>query len=570
MLSALHIENIALIESADLSFGEGLNVLTGETGAGKSIILDAISALMGERVSRDLIRSGAKSAMVSGVFSGLPDLPWFSEMGIGPDENGELSITRQMTADGKNTCRVGALPCTVVQLRGLGRQLINIHGQHDSQQLLDEHSHLAYLDSFGGLEPLLLDFRQAYDVLLSLQDKMAALRMDEAEKSRRIDTLRFQIQELERAKLVPGEVEALDERRALLRNSGKLTDAVEQAHLALSGDEDQAGAAALLSEAANALSYVASLSSDMEETTNALSELRFAADDIAERIRDLRDRFDFSPDELDQIEGRLDLLYRLRKKYGDTTEDMLAFLQRCREELDEIELADDTLLRLEKEHQIQRQLAEEKAGLLTLARQKAGETLREKIETELSQLDMPKVRFSAEITAKTGALPMDQTGMDDVRFLMSANVGEDQKPIAKVASGGELSRIMLALKNVLAENDPITTLIFDEVDAGISGRAAEKVAQKMGRLASHRQLLCVTHLAQIAAMADWHFSVQKAERQQRTHTDVMLLSRADRIAELARLTGGSHLSDVMLRSAQELLEQAEKSKLTAGNKGETG
>lgn len=560
MLSLLHIENIALIESADLSFGDGLNVLTGETGAGKSIVLDAIGALMGERVSRDLIRTGEKSALVSGVFCQLAPLPWFEEMGIFPDENGELSITRQLTADGKNVCRVGGRPCTTAQLRSLGRQLINIHGQHDSQQLLDEHTHLSYLDSFGELGPLLTRFQEAYQNLTALRRQMDALKMDEAEKSRRIDTLQYQIQELARAELRPGELEELSERRQLLRNSGKFMEALEEAYFALSGNEDQSGAVDLLSDAEHALGSVSALSGELEQTAELLSELRYSASDLAERIRDLKDQFDFSPSELDRLEGRLDVLYRLRKKYGDTTEDMLAYLERCRTELEEIQMADDTLLRMEKRYDSLLQEATEQALELRKARIEAGERLRIKIEEELRQLDMPKVQFFTELTPKTGELLMDQTGMDDVQFLMSANLGESLKPIQKVASGGELARIMLALKNVLAENDPISTLIFDEVDAGISGRAAEKVAAKMAKLAKHRQLLCVTHLAQIAAMADLHFFVQKGERNMRTHTEVIPLSKEERIAELARLTGGTLISKVILQGAEELLEQAENYK----------
>ena len=557
MLSLLHIENIALIESADLTFGEGLNVLTGETGAGKSIVLDAISALMGERISRDLIRTGEKSALVSGVFCQLPPLPWFEETGVYPDENGELLITRQMMADGKNICRVGGLPCTALSLRSLGRQLINIHGQHDSQQLLDERTHLAYLDSFGTLEEQLEAYRSSYDKLMELRRKMDALVMDEGEKSRRIDSLTYQIQELERASLVPGEEEGLTERREILRNSGKLMDAIERAYFSLSGDEDERGAASLLSEAEGALSHVSGISSELGEIADSLAELRFAADDMAERIRDLRNRFEFSPDELDQVESRLDTLYRLKKKYGQSIGDMLAFLGRCKEELEQIEMAGDTLQRLEKEIEALRTEAVEKGKALTLARQEAAERLQKRIEEELRQLDMPKVQFHTEISPKQGVLSMDQTGMDDVQFFMSANLGESLKPIQKVASGGELARIMLALKNVLAENDRISTLIFDEVDAGISGRAAQKVAEKMGALAKNRQILCVTHLAQIAAMADLHFSVQKGERETRTYTMVTSLSREERVLELSRLTGGSHISDAILKGSEELLRQAE-------------
>lgn len=556
----LHIENIALIESADISFGDGLNVLTGETGAGKSIVLDAISAVMGERVSRDLIRTGEKSALVSGVFCQIPSLPWFDEMGIAPDENGELLISRQMTADGKNICRVGGMPCTASQLRFLGRQLVNIHGQHDSQQLLDERTHLAYLDSYGGLQDKLAEFRTAYDKLMELRRKMDALAMDEAEKARRVDTLQYQIQELERAELQAGEVEELSERREILRNSGRLMDAVERAYLSLSGDEEQLGAVALLVDAERALSSVSSITNEMGEISDSLAELRFAADDMVERVRDMRDAFEFSPQELDQVEARLDTLYRLNKKYGGTTEEMLNYLNRCQEELQQIEMADETMEKLDQEYQKLLSKAQKKAQQLSVARKEAGIQLQQKIEEELRQLDMPKVQFFTDIQPKSGELSMDQTGIDEVQFFMSANLGESLKPIQKVASGGELARIMLALKNVLAENDPISTLIFDEVDAGISGRAAQKVAEKMGHLASRRQILCVTHLAQIAAMADLHFSVQKGEWDQRTHTLVTELSKEERTEELARLTGGSHVSSAILQGADELLSQAEQFK----------
>ena len=557
MLSLLHIENIALIESVDISFQEGLNVLTGETGAGKSIVLDAISALMGERTSRDLIRTGEKSALVSGLFRSLPTLSWFEEMGICPDENGELLVTRQIMADGKNLCRVGGLPCTVVQLRALGRQLINIHGQHDSQQLLDEDSHLAYLDSFGGLGLQLEDYRQAFQQLTRIQREMDALHMDEGEKSRRMDTLRYQIGELERAGLSSGEEEALVERRDLLRNSGKLMDAVEQAYLALFGDEDRAGAADLLGEAEGAMASVSRLAGETAALADSLAELRYSACDLAERLRDLRDRFDASPGELDQVESRLDILYRLKKKYGTTTEEMLLYLERCRQELDGMEMSGDKLARLEQQYGKALAEAMERAVYLSEARRCAAEELREKIQEELRQLDMPKVRFQAELEPKTGRPPLDQTGMDQVQFFMSANVGEDLKPIQKVASGGELARIMLALKNVLTENDTVSTLIFDEVDAGVSGRAAQKVAEKMGALGTKRQVLCVTHLPQIAAMADLHFLVQKGEREGRTYTEVTSLSRADRREELARLTGGVHVTEAIRQGAEELLTQAE-------------
>lgn len=557
MLSLLHIENIALIDRADIAFGPGFNVLTGETGAGKSIIIDAIGAVLGERTSRDLIRTGEKSALVTALFRDLPNLPWFQETGIGPDENGELLISRKLQGDGKNLCRVGGVPCTVVQLKALGSQLIDIHGQHDGQQLLDETCHLGYLDSFGGLGGPLADYQEAYAALDQLRRQIAALQMDEAEKARRIDTLQFQIGELERADLRPGEEEELEERKTLLRSADKLMAAVEGAYSALFGTDSQDGAASLLAQAEGELSRVAEASGELSRLSAAVSELRYGAEDAAEGLRALRDDLDFSPGELDQVEDRLDQLHRLKKKYGATVQEMLDYLSRCRQELDQMELADDTLSKLKKQRKAQLALTREKAEDLSQRRRQAAEQLKARIEEELRQLDMPKVRFQVDFAPKPGKLGLDETGMDEVSFLMSANVGETLKPIAKVASGGELSRIMLALKNVLAENDDIMTLIFDEVDTGVSGRAAGKVAQKMSRLSRNCQVLCVTHLPQIAAMSDCHYAVQKGEKDGRTYTSVTELDREGRRAELARLTGGEHLSSAILEGAEELLREAE-------------
>lgn len=557
MLSLLHIENIALIDRADIAFGPGFNVLTGETGAGKSIIIDAIGAVLGERTSRDLIRTGEKSALVTALFRDLPNLPWFQETGIGPDENGELLISRKLQGDGKNLCRVGGVPCTVVQLKALGSQLIDIHGQHDGQQLLDETCHLGYLDSFGGLGGPLADYQEAYAALDQLRRQIAALQMNEAEKARRIDTLQFQIGELERADLRPGEEEELEERKTLLRSADNLMAAVEGAYSALFGTDSQDGAASLLAQAEGELSRVAEASGELSRLSAAVSELRYGAEDAAEGLRALRDDLDFSPGELDQVEDRLDQLHRLKKKYGATVQEMLDYLSRCRQELDQMELADDTLSKLKKQRKAQLALTREKAEALSQRRRQAAEQLKTRIEEELRQLDMPKVRFQVDFAPKPGKLGLDETGMDEVSFLMSANVGETLKPIAKVASGGELSRIMLALKNVLAENDDIMTLIFDEVDTGVSGRAAGKVAQKMSRLSRNCQVLCVTHLPQIAAMSDCHYAVQKGEKDGRTYTSVTELDREGRRAELARLTGGEHLSSAILEGAEELLREAE-------------
>ncbi len=560
MLSLLHIENIAVIESADIQFDQGFNTLTGETGAGKSIVVDAIGAVIGGRTSRDLIRTGAKSALVNALFTALPELPWFTENGLTPDEDGNLMIQREIQPDGRNVCRLNGRPITVAQLRALGRQLLNIHGQHDGQQLLDESCHLDYLDSFGGTAPQLEEYRNAFHAFNAIRREMSALEMDEAEKARRIDSLTFQIGELERAELRPGEDEELTQRRELLRNAGKLIDAVERAHFALSGDESQEGAASLIEEAEDAMVTAGDMSPQAAALAAQLSELRANADDLAEPVRDLRGEFDFEPGELDEIESRLDVIYRLKKKYGSTVEEMLDYLERSRRELDDIQYSTDTLARLEKRRDKALKEAQKKAQLLSQARVQAGEALQNRIQTELAQLDMPKVRFQAEFQPKGGEFGLDETGMDEVQFLMSANVGEDLKPIQKIASGGELARIMLALKNVLAENDQVGTLVFDEVDTGVSGRAAQKVAEKLADVARSKQVLCVTHLPQLAAMADTHFSVEKGERKGRTFTQVETLDRQRRKEELARLTSGEHVTVASLESAGELLDAAERYK----------
>ena len=559
MLSLLHIENIALIQSADIRFEPGFNVLTGETGAGKSIVIDSIGAVLGERTSRELIRTGAKSALVTAVFTQVPTLPWLEENGF-PTGEEELLLQRELQGDGRNVCRIDGKLVTVAQLRELGRQLLNIHGQHDGQQLLDPASHLGYLDQFGGCQPLLESYQEAYRKWHDIRREMDKLQMDEAERSRRVDTLNYQIQELERAQLKAGEDEELSARRTLLRSAGRLMEAVQSAEFALSGDEDRDGACSLIAQAEGEVQGVSSISPELGELSEKLTALRCAADDAADTLRDLSRSFDFSPGELDQVEERLDRRYRLRKKYGPTVEDMLSYLERCRKELDQIQYADDTLARLEKDLKKAQKEAARRGEVLSQARREAAGALQARVQEELRQLDMPKVQFQTEFTPKGGEAGMDETGLDEVQFLMSANLGEALKPIQKVASGGELARIMLALKNVLAEGDQIGTLVFDEVDTGVSGRAAQKVAEKMAQVARGKQVLCVTHLPQIAAMADTHFSVQKGEREGRTYTRLERLDRSQRREELARLIGGASITPSLLESAEELLRQAEQQK----------
>jgi DNA repair protein RecN (Recombination protein N) len=557
MLDRISVSNLAVIEKAEAVFSGGLNVLTGETGAGKSIVVDAIGAVLGGRTSRDLIRTGAKSALVSACFRELPELEWFEENGHFPDENGEVLLQREIRADGRNVCRLNGRPITLPQLRELGRQLLNIHGQHDGQQLLDPACHLSYLDRFAGLEALVEDYAQSYRKAAALRRQIAALKMNEAEKERRMDALTYQIEELERAKLRPGEDEELLERRTLLRNAGKLMSAIDTAYWSLFGGEEAEGAISLMEQAENALSRGGAFSEELGELGSRLMELRCLVTDVAERVSDKRESLDVTPEELDRIETRLDLIYRLRKKYGSSVEEMLEYLEKCKAEREEIQCSDERIEQLTKQLVGALREAAERGKKLSQRRKAQAKLLEERIQGELSELDMPKVRFSVDFAPKPGAFHMDETGMDEVQFLLSANLGEELKPIQKIASGGELARIMLARKNVLSENELITTLVFDEVDTGVSGRAASKVARKMAQVARHKQVLTVTHLPQIAAMADVHFSVEKGERDGRTFTAVERLSVERRKEELARLTGGSVVTEATLESAGELLRESE-------------
>ena len=555
MLHLLHIENIAVIEEADISFSPGFNALTGETGAGKSIVIDAMGAVLGQRTSRDLIRTGAAKAFVSAVFTDVPVLPMLADLSLAPEE-GELLLQREIYADGKNACRVNGKPVTVAQLRQIGSQLLNIHGQHDGQQLLDEEQHGAYLDSFGRVEGYLATYSACFSTMEETRKKIRSLQMDEAEKARRVDSLQFQINELERADLKPGEEEALLQRRTLLRNSEKFMSAVQGALWSLNGGDEGGGAVPLLREAEDALASARGLDEQFSQLYQRLEALYSEAYDVAETLRDLESSFDFSPQELDALESRADQLYRLKKKYGATVEDMLEYLEQCRSELDRITFAADTVERLQRELQTEFAQVMKAAQLLSGARKAAAKDLELRVQEELRQLDMAKARFSICFTEKEPAAD----GIDEVRFLMSANVGEELKPIQKVASGGELARIMLALKNVLAENEAIGTLVFDEVDTGVSGRAAQKVAEKLAQVSLVKQVLCVTHLPQLAAMADVHFSVEKGERDGRTYTSVAQLDREQRCRELARLTGGARITDAMLAGAEELISAAEQYK----------
>ena len=548
MLSLLHIENIAVIEQADITLGSGFHVLTGETGAGKSIVIDAISAILGERASRDMIRTGCDSALVTALFRGVPELDWFAQTQT-PYDPDELQIARRIHADGRNSCRVNGRPVTVALLRQLGLQLIQIHGQHDSQQLFDEQTHLTLLDSFARNEADRASYAAAYEAMQAVRSELASLQMDEGEKLRRTETLQHQIDEITAARLQPGEEEQLLERRRLLQNAEKLTDCVQEASAALSGGDESLGAASLLTEAARALNRAGGVSPQLSALAARLDELMYNVQDAADELRDLRDGFEFSPEELEQLESRLDVIHRLKRKYGGSAADVLAYCSRAQEELDAMVFADERMARLASQLAQLEDKAHAAAQVLHESRQAAAQRLQGRMMDELAQLDMPRIRFECEFSP----CPLGETGGDAVRFLMSANAGEALKPRSRIASGGELARIMLAMKNVLAENDHVQTLIFDEVDAGVSGRAAQKVAEKLADLARTRQVLCVTHLPQLAARADRHYLVSKHESGGRSFTSVENLDFAGRREELARIIGGAEITETTRRSAEEML-----------------
>ena len=548
MLSLLHIENIAVIECADISFDKGFNILTGETGAGKSIVIDAICAILGERAYRDMIRTGTNKASVRGVFTDVPELPWFEENSVEYDP--ETVIHREIFLDGKNICRVNGTLVSVNILRKLGIQLINIHGQHDSASLFDESNHLAFLDAFGDNEDLREIYLGKFNAMTALRSEIERMTMDEGEKLRRMETLRFQIEEIEKAELQAGEDEALEERRKVLQNSEKLSDGLHVATECLYGGEDTHGAAALLDTAQRELARLSKYTDTFSELQSRVNDLMYQVQDAAEEVRSARDSLSYSNEELEEIENRLDVIHRLRRKYGATCEDILAYLENAKGELDEIEFADDHIERLKGKLDKAEKLAMDAAVVLQENRQAAAEKLSQQILSELSQLDMPRVQFSCEFTQ----VPLCANGGDAVAFYMSANAGEALKPLSKVASGGELARIMLAMKNVLAQQDQVATLIFDEVDTGVSGRAAQKVAEKLRSVARSKQVLCVTHLPQLAALADTHLLISKEERQGRTYTTVTPLDVEGRKQELARIMGGTNITETTLKSAEEMLQ----------------
>lgn len=550
MLNLLHIENIAVIEQADIGFSAGFNVLTGETGAGKSIVIDAISAILGERAYRDVIRTGADSAYVSAVFINIPEFSWFAENHIEYDPE-ELLIQREIFADGKNACRVNGRPVSVAILKKLGGQLINIHGQNDSQQLFDEQTHLVYLDLFAQNEAVREEYAQKFSAVEQVRREIERLSMDEGEKLRRVEMLQHQISEIERADLRAGEDEELDARRRVLQNAEKLTDGISAAVAALYGDEDRDGASGLIADAEKALSRIIRYDETLQQLHSRISELVYSVQDVAEELRDRADMLSYSGDELEQIESRLDTIHRLRRKYGVDVNEILRYLEQAKTELDEIEFSDAKLERLQSQLAVLIKDAELSAMELRQTRVSAAKLLETRLSDELTALDMPRAQFVCCFDEK----PLAADGMDSVRFLMTANIGEALKPMSKVASGGELARIMLAIKNVLAEQDDVHTLIFDEVDAGVSGRAAQKVAEKLLQVSAGKQVLCVTHLPQIAAAADAHLLIAKSERDGRTYTRVTVLDTDGRKREIARIIGGAEITETTLRSAGEMIRR---------------
>ncbi len=557
MLNELHIENIAVIERADISFAGGLNVLTGETGAGKSIVIDSIGAVLGERVSRELVRHGAEKGLVSAVF----DLDRATEQWLRDNEieaEDELILQRRISADGKSSCRVCGAPVTAAQMKELAALLVDIHGQNDGRQLMDERRHREYLDRFGSYEDSLAEYGRQYEKYRAIEKEMAKLNMDELEKARLSDSLSFQISELEKAELKVGEMDELSSRRDLLRNAEKLTEAIDEAYSALYGGEENA-----LTLAQNAEYYAqraAAIAPELEKARSSISDAVFSLTDAAELLRDFKESLDFSPEEYDRLETRLALLNKLNRKYGKDEAELMDYLRQCRDKLDEIQYSDERLLKLNKELEAQKTRCLSAAENLSRMRHQAADALENRIVSELRDLNMPSVRFAVEFAPVENKLGFDANGMDQIRFVMSANAGEEMGRISKIASGGELSRIMLAMKNVFAEKDPVSTMIFDEIDTGVSGIAAQRVGEKLYSVSKGKQVMCVTHLPQIAAMADSHFVISKEERQGRTFTQVRALDTEGRKRELARLHGGDNITPTTLASAQEQLSAAEEFK----------
>ena len=566
MLTELHIENIAVIERADIEPGPGLNVLTGETGAGKSIVIDSLEAILGARASRELVRTGAQNAAVSAVFDDERAARWLVEHDLEPvgqydpdtGEGERIVIRRRISAEGKSSALVNGENVTAAELRQLGALLLDIHGQNDGRQLMDETRHRDYLDGFAGLAPQLERQGRLYEEYRQALSALRKLEMTEAERERREREYRMTADELAAANIRPGEEEQLLARRELLRNSEKLTEALDAAYEALYGGEDSAA-----EQAGNASGWTeraASLAPELDEALAEIESARASIEDAAERLRDFRESLDFSPGEYDALETRLSQLRRLEKKYGADEAGLAALLEAAQRGLEALDGSEEKRRDLEAELAKRKKAAYNSAKELSQLRRAAGEELRQRVEQGLRELSMPSVRFETEIVPLEGEPGFDATGMDEVRFLMSANAGEAPGRISKIASGGELARIMLVMKDVLSERDGTPAMVFDEIDEGVSGVAAQRVAEKLARLSKKKQVICVTHLPQIAAMADTHFRIEKTERDGRTYTKVTPLEREGRIRELARLHGGANITDTTLASAAEQLDAASEYK----------
>lgn len=549
MLSCLQIENVAVIQKAEVHFQPGLNVLTGETGAGKSILIDSINAILGNRTSKDLVRTGASKAVIRASFAQIPDVVLDKLEAAGYERSAELLLSREITAEGKSSCRINGMPTTAAVLRELCGGLININGQHDSVGLLNPAHHLSILDDYAQNAKLYQEYYVLYRSLVKVKKELDAMITDEAEKQRRIDLLSYQVQEIEEAGLTAGEEQTLESRRKVLANASTIRDRVARAHALLSGDDDTPGAVDLLGEASNAMDTAAQLDESLSGVSGTLMDLYYSAKDAAAELIDRLDAYDTNDAELDEIEQRLDLLYRLKRKYGDTVEDIIAFGQKAREELEQIQFSEQRHDQLQAEKLRLYGLAREKAEALTQTRLKAFDELNARITDTLQFLNMPGVRM----TLHHARGPLASHGQDSVEFYISTNAGEDPKPLARIASGGELSRITLAIKNALADRDAVPTVIYDEIDSGVSGKAAGRIGEVLRQSAQGHQILCITHTAQIAALADCHLLIQKNVTNDRTYTEIHPLDTEGRVEALARLISGDHVTGLSRANAREML-----------------
>ena len=554
MLSLLHIENIAVIEQADIEFSDGLTVLSGETGAGKSIIIDSMGAILGRRTSRDLMRAGASKGFVSAIFNDLPQelTEKLQEYGLDGEEPDSVHIQRQLSADGKTVCRVNMKPVSVSVLRELSPYLINIHGQHDGQKLMDDDYHIEFLDSFAEVGSILAEYQPLYHKLLAMKRQINELERSEHDRLERIDLLSFHLEEIEEADLTDGEEETLTERKHFFDKAGRLARALAEARDAL--DDEDSGVCTLMEQASNTLLDVGDVSDGLKNIADKAEELKYLVCDLRDAIAEEQGRIEFSPSEQELVESRLDEIYRLEQKYGATIGEVLAYAASCRVELETLQSADERRDALRVEYRQLLSQAKELAQELSRCRKDAAARLEERIVAELSELDMAKVRLAVQVETGT---KLTIRGLDTVSFLISVNPGEDLKPLSKVASGGELSRVMLAMKNVLTAREPVGTLIFDEIDTGVSGRAAQKIAKKLKQIGAQKQTLCVTHLPQIAAMGDHHLLISKSVEGERTYTSVVPIADGRRIDEIARMLAGEEITENTRTNAQELLAHAE-------------